>query len=368
MQIKIGVKIKELRTQHDRTQEELATALGVTPQAISRWESENGYPDIEYLPAIAAYFDVTTDELLGVRHSEREARREEIYKNIHRIVERGASRKDIPPMRAFLEEFPNDENIFLSLADVICQTYMWEDEEGNPPEQEPLREAERIYRTIIHSTKGEDTKYDAITSLASLYKNGYQDERRAEELIDELPQLKNSREVWKAYLYGRGAAAQESLEALVDHLGFQLKEYIAFALPNGPETWNDKVNELEWVISLYTHLFGDNLLYYHERVGGLYRYIATYRVAQGRYDETLDALENMYAHLEKECAAKPGDKFTSPYTNELVYPAFSNDFHYPQIHNPAWYALQKMQQDRYEPLRDMPRFKELIEKLEAIAQ
>ncbi len=48
------------------TQEKLAEHLGVSCQAVSKWESENGYPDIEFIPALAYYFNVTTDMLLGV--------------------------------------------------------------------------------------------------------------------------------------------------------------------------------------------------------------------------------------------------------------------------------------------------------------
>ncbi len=65
MNIDIGRKIKELRARDKTKQEKLAEALGVTPQAVSRWEQGNGYPDVEMLPAIANYFSVSIDELFG---------------------------------------------------------------------------------------------------------------------------------------------------------------------------------------------------------------------------------------------------------------------------------------------------------------
>lgn len=64
MNIKIGARIKELRKLQNVTQEKLAEALGVTNQAISRWESETGYPDIEYIIPIANFFKVTSNYLL----------------------------------------------------------------------------------------------------------------------------------------------------------------------------------------------------------------------------------------------------------------------------------------------------------------
>ncbi len=65
MQENIGVKIAELRREHNMKQDELAEMLGVTPQAVSKWENGASMPDISLLPKIARIFGVTIDELFG---------------------------------------------------------------------------------------------------------------------------------------------------------------------------------------------------------------------------------------------------------------------------------------------------------------
>jgi transcriptional regulator with XRE-family HTH domain len=68
MQLNLGQKIRELRRRDGRTQEALAEAIGVTSQAVSRWEANGGYPDMEMVPAIANYFHVSIDELFGYKN------------------------------------------------------------------------------------------------------------------------------------------------------------------------------------------------------------------------------------------------------------------------------------------------------------
>ncbi len=59
MELMIGEKLKKLRRHRDLTQEEVATHLGISYQAISKWERGDGYPDITMLPALANYFAVS---------------------------------------------------------------------------------------------------------------------------------------------------------------------------------------------------------------------------------------------------------------------------------------------------------------------
>jgi len=63
----IGDKIKLLRKNKNITQNQLAEALAVSSQSISKWENHLSAPDISVLPAIARYFGITMDELFGYR-------------------------------------------------------------------------------------------------------------------------------------------------------------------------------------------------------------------------------------------------------------------------------------------------------------
>lgn len=64
--MEIGKQIKALRLQRKITQEELAKHLGVTSQAVSKWERCSATPDIGMLPSISAYFGVTIDALFAL--------------------------------------------------------------------------------------------------------------------------------------------------------------------------------------------------------------------------------------------------------------------------------------------------------------
>lgn len=65
MEQKIGVQIAKLRKEQEITQTALAEYLAVSPQAVSRWENGVSVPDVCLLPQIAAYFNVSIDELFG---------------------------------------------------------------------------------------------------------------------------------------------------------------------------------------------------------------------------------------------------------------------------------------------------------------
>ncbi|MDD6347386.1 MAG: helix-turn-helix transcriptional regulator [Lachnospiraceae bacterium] len=58
-------KLKQLRERAGLSQEKLAEKLNVSRQVVTKWENESGIPRIENLKALADFFHVTIDELLG---------------------------------------------------------------------------------------------------------------------------------------------------------------------------------------------------------------------------------------------------------------------------------------------------------------
>lgn len=68
----LGERIADLRRERGITQENLAGTIGVSPQAISKWENNATMPDITLLPIIADTLGVTIDELFGIRRKVQE--------------------------------------------------------------------------------------------------------------------------------------------------------------------------------------------------------------------------------------------------------------------------------------------------------
>ena len=64
MQNTFGKAIVQLRKEKGLTQKELADTLGVTDKAVSRWETDKNYPDIETLRRLSKMFDVSIDDML----------------------------------------------------------------------------------------------------------------------------------------------------------------------------------------------------------------------------------------------------------------------------------------------------------------
>ncbi len=169
MKIQLSQKIRELRKQKGISQEVLANHLGVTFQAVSKWECELAMPDVALIPAIAAYFGVTTDELFDYNLLE-------IEQKIAAIVDEW-DRSDRPEhiLREALEQFPGNDTL------LNCLIY-------SLPLPERSTEVISLCRQLIDNTRHDDVKYDAYRILAEAYASlGQTDMARA--TIEHIPEI-----------------------------------------------------------------------------------------------------------------------------------------------------------------------------------
>lgn len=367
MTIPIEAILRSLRNEHSMTQEQLAAAVGVTPQAVSRWEMGNGYPDIEYLPALADVFSVSTDELLGYRISAREADAAAVRRRLTELSETGTDEEYLSFARDAAARFPSDDGIRRELADAICRCVM----DCDTPDPALLREAETLYNTVLSRAQDENFRAETLLSLSALYAYGFRDARKAKETCLRLSPMKYCRETALASGIGdgnTGAYIRESIEKLTDALGLAIRNLVLNEdLPNGADTWETKIEMLHTANRLYEQIFGDNLMFYHIRLSFNHWVISTYRMSLGQHPAALDSLENAARHAaayDRAYEADHGKCYTSPYTLGIVYPSPEHtDFHEPHYKTNCRWLSEKLAHPRYDPIRADEDFRTLTEKL-----
>ena len=87
MQIDLGSRVKSLRLSRSMTQEQLAQKLGVTAQAVSKWESGTNMPDIQMLPDLSVIFGVSIDELFTMTDKSRMERIENMLYDVQFLTQ-----------------------------------------------------------------------------------------------------------------------------------------------------------------------------------------------------------------------------------------------------------------------------------------
>lgn len=192
----IGNKIRELRKQRGITQEQLAESIGISFQAVSKWENNIALPDITLVPVLASYFGVSMDELFDFNLKE-------IEHAVRIITEKAYQYRESNPAesRRILEEglkkYPENDILLNNLLYVL-------DYSVKP------NETIAIASKLIEKTNQNDVKYDALRFLAYAYK-AKGDLESAEAAIEQIPEIYFTKLTEKAYLLS-GKAKFEAAE------------------------------------------------------------------------------------------------------------------------------------------------------------
>lgn len=178
MELKIGNKIKSLRKKQRVTQEQLAEKIGVSFQAVSKWENDIALPDITLIPVLASYFGVSTDEILSYNSYEKD-------KEIDDIVTRAAEYRETDPdagwniLQEGLKKYPDNDILLNNLLYVMNYS-----ENHGKHWDETLKLASKI----IDKTDSDEIKYDALRFIAYAYK-GKGDIQSAVAAIEQIPEI-----------------------------------------------------------------------------------------------------------------------------------------------------------------------------------
>lgn len=316
MQLDLGTKIRQLRRRDGRTQEALATALGVTSQAVSRWESNGSYPDMTLLPAIANYFGVTMDELFGYTTSREEKLAAQLAR-IQEMMEQSSSPdasldECLVQARELLLEYPGNARVMLCLASVLYQAgyarhgehhlmntdgYHVYDTQRHRSYAE-WREAIALYEKALPDMKDSQLHRQATRELSQLYVNTGEYER-ALSMADAAPDLWGCRELLRINACDGKAQARACGEALLATIRVSA-ELMVQAIPASQQHLSpaEKVQALQGALRLFSCLCPDgNYGEHHAFIGKVHMLLSAFLWLDSKQDEAFAALNEVLHHF-----------------------------------------------------------------------
>ncbi len=329
--IRLGEKIKELRLRDQRTQDALASALGVTAQAVSRWEKGICCPDVEMIPSIANYFGVSIDELFGY-DNERSKKVEMLASQINDMNRRNNGKdvnmeECISLARKALIEFPGNEQLMLALASALYNAgyvrrgehhivgadgYSLYDTETHRKYPE-WQEAIKLYEKLLQSLTSGKLRERAVTELSQLYKNTGEHEK-ALLLAESAPDMTASGPFLRIQAFDGKAAVAASGEVLLETVQKSAELTVQIVLADGtisPKTAAEQLQHAEDMFSLIcSGCYGRNFGFLSciQMLRSYYLWLA------GKKDEAFAALDKALAFAgELDGLYKARDEFfTSP--------------------------------------------------------
>ena len=393
MQLDLGQKIRELRRRDGRTQEALAEAIGVTSQAVSRWEANGGYPDMEMIPSIANYFGVSIDELFGY-NNERSKKIDELAAKIDQMNFQNNGEdinidECISLARNALIEFPGNEKIMMCLASVLYNAgyvrhgeYHLSNDDGYDvldvethrtyPE---WKEAISLYEKLLKTMENGEPRHRVIRELTQLYLNTGE-HTRALEVIETAPDIYGAREILRAKAVDGKKRAEAYGAALLKIVRACSELMVSGVIANEKNiSVAEKVQSLRGAIEIFDTICTDgNYGLHHSYIARVYTLLSLYLWLDGKKDEAFMALDSALVHfnLYDESHTKDKGAYTAPLIKLVQHEVWKND---PDVDKPIktshmslaedwpWWCVSEYSTVKPEIQTD-PRWNEWVSKLQ----
>lgn len=320
----IGEILKELRKANGMTQEQVAEALNVSFQSISRWENGMSYPDITLIPIIARLFNVSTDTLFDMDTTDRKRtwdRYEQQYKDCRQSGNLVACRDT---MRKALEQFPRDYHFLMNLAQTL---YLFEG--GTAAERAEYangRYAEQIRimcERVLDDCRIEQERLRA-TLLLCRYYAAAGNQHEALRLANGVADFEHCREVLLGEILNGDDKKHQLQDTMLKAVDYTATTLIGMAFRkeyglSSSLSIDERIDYVRTANSLYDLLIPDgNLQFFHRIVGWNHRRLCELYLLKGDVDTAFEEL------LKAEQHAIAFDsltdyRYTAPFVNTLVY-------------------------------------------------
>ena len=359
----IGQRIKDLRKKADMTQDRLADYLGVSPQAVSKWECDISTPDLSLIAPLCKVLGCSADELLGIGGDDEEAgaREKEVLARVsHNAPETaGLSARELFPIcLAAVEEYPR--NLWMHYYCAMTESCLCG--KVNPTEEEAREKrehwdaAERRYLFILGETEDEELRACVYNNLVFMLV----EQGRMEEAAAYARKCPTNGKVSADYLLLACLEGEEGERHWQEYVTAKLEDLL-LALMRRTES----LPAMEAVEAVVRVMFPDgNYLGWFNYLHDALEYQTELLAKAGRYDEAVKKLAEYCAVCKKldEVNARDGETiaFTAPLFDRLsdTMPFLGS------VYTTTEYAGQWLNMEWFEPLREREDFKALCAEMQ----
>lgn len=350
--------IRKLRLKAGMTQDELAEALGITSQAISRWENGAATPDVPTITRLAYMFRVTSDYLLDIDSARTELEIDEALKKIWNM----RTRDGVEELRILAEKYPLHPRIMETQRFFLHQLFQLEREKGNEKSaRRHLSEALKLAEYLLEHAKTIRERSRAICDILPIYKDAGR-KKQAQQLLEELTDYGTVREKAIIDLYDgeeKVRLMQENLYSLVAQ--FEWEAYMLSLEDTIPR--EEKIRMLENAFhAAETAMPEENPWFYSWQPLHIPWHLAKHYSLLGKTDEAIRWLEIMRdAALRDEFSGKQNFRMNSPMFAEFELKRYGH------MWDAAW-MLDIMGDSYYDNIRQDHRFTKILEEVSCRAK
>ena len=368
----MGQIIRRLRKERNLTQEELAEQLGITFQAVSKWENDNGMPDISQIVPIAHIFGVSTDVLFGTFGTNDTEEVWKIVNNAQALLSRPLTAKSLfqeyLAIKEGLKLYPNNTILLMHCLETgIALSYPENDELYDSEHAEDIyKECIRYADLVISYTKNISDVLRAHMIMVILH-SAYGNFEKAWFHTEQFPYRAdfNNHVMYAYYAHWKKDYKRESqccqygflhyLEGMLDINTRLAKSYML------QEKYGDAANVLETSLELIQCVFKDNAVMppiHHREHGDLYALLAEIYLRNGDPDKALFYLEKMVDYdLNDYATIDSNTKTKSPLLNSISHGLYRNRIDRYQN------LVTKLTDQRFDALKADKRYQNLMNRI-----